>query len=387
LVKLLLLPWQLLSDGLRDLREIPVGNRPCLDLLRTLAITLVFCDHTADYFKNADFLRKMPFVRFGWGGVDLFFVLSGLLIGGQLWRELRRTRTVDVKRFVLRRGFRIWPVYFSLVLILLGEHIFLGWNRSGLWADAIFVSNYFHHHQVGGGWSLSTEEQFYLLIPILLAIGAKFLSQRSMIGAVVAWIAVLPLIRYLVTFRMTNWDDMVNATYYPSYSHADGLAMGLFIAWLLLWHPEILRIGRWLDFTLAALFIVGICSWYIQSIAFQYSFLTVTWAALTLLLLRIQLPSVLRSKVFYATSRLSYSFYLIHWGLLRRFVPPYHVAVFGSGNKSFLLALVIWGIISLGLAFLSFSWIELPFLKLRERVLAKKRETVNGAAYSHVSMI
>lgn len=385
--RLLLHPLRLLSDGWKDLREIPVGNRPCLDVLRTLAICLVFCHHTALYFDNAYFLRKLPFIRFGWSGVDLFFVLSGLLIGGQLWKELRKTGSIAIKRFILRRGFRIWPVYFSLILALLAEQVFWGRNRSGLWANAIFVANYFHYspNQIGGGWSLSTEEQFYLLIPILLVVGVKFLSPRSMIGVVVAWIAVLPLVRYLVTLRMTDWDAMVDVAYYPFHTHSDGLAVGLLLAWILLWHPGVLKIGRWLDFTLAVICVVGLCCWYIQSITFQYSFMAMTYAALTLLLLRIQLPSFLRSKVFYATSRLSYSLYLIHWGLLRRFVPSHQVPIFGSGNKSFLLALVTWGIVSLGLAFLSFSLIELPFLKLRERVLANKRDPADNPAHSHAS--
>ena len=109
-----------------------------------------------------------PFVRWGWTGVDLFFVLSGLLIGTQLWRELDRTGDIRVGRFLLRRGLRIWPLYTSLVVSIFGEVVFLGRDGSGLWSDAAYLSNYFHC-QIGGSWSLSTEEQFYILAPISLA--------------------------------------------------------------------------------------------------------------------------------------------------------------------------------------------------------------------------
>ena len=50
-------------------------------------------------------------MRFGWTGVDLFFVLSGFLVGGLLFRELRQQSGLDVRRFIIRRGFKIWPSY------------------------------------------------------------------------------------------------------------------------------------------------------------------------------------------------------------------------------------------------------------------------------------
>jgi peptidoglycan/LPS O-acetylase OafA/YrhL len=63
--------------------------------------------------------------------------LSGFLIGGQLWKELKASGTVDVRRFILRRGFRIWPLYYALAAFLLAERLFLGIQRPGLylWID------------------------------------------------------------------------------------------------------------------------------------------------------------------------------------------------------------------------------------------------------------
>jgi peptidoglycan/LPS O-acetylase OafA/YrhL len=318
---------------------------------------------------------KTPVVRFGWTGVDLFFVLSGLLIGGQLWKELRASGTIDVRRFILRRGFRIWPFYYSLVAFLLGERLFLGRERPGLWLDATFLSNYYSdfrvaRHQIGGGWSLSLEEQFYLLIPILLLVGAKFVSPRSLIRLALVWLFVLPLIRHLVLLRLSDPGQGFDSVYYPFQTHSDGLAMGLLISWIMTWKPGLLLTRRWLDGVLVLIFLVGCYLWYSASLTYLFSVVAITYGALTFLLLRVPLGTVFRSRVFYVISRLSYGVYLLHWGLFKR-VMPYYTYLFGDGSRSFLFAYVLWGTVSLALAFVTFSVIELPFLKLRDRVLAK----------------
>src|SRR5438874_2060458 len=69
-----------------DLKESPPGNLPCLDVLRSAAILLVLNLHVGEFFSSR--VRNLPFVFYGWSGVDLFFVLSGFLIGEQLWKEL-----------------------------------------------------------------------------------------------------------------------------------------------------------------------------------------------------------------------------------------------------------------------------------------------------------
>ncbi len=103
-------------NPLRDLIERPKGNIPALDAFRSLAVVLVIISRfSATLIKRggaANRFGKLPLVTGGRVGVDLFFVLSGYLIGGQIWRELSKTGTVDMPRFLLRRGLRIWPLYF-----------------------------------------------------------------------------------------------------------------------------------------------------------------------------------------------------------------------------------------------------------------------------------
>jgi peptidoglycan/LPS O-acetylase OafA/YrhL len=105
----------LFSGSVSELLHPPASQIPFLDGLRSIAILLVISDHLSAKFVAAygpNLYSRLPFVANGWIGVDLFFVLSGFFIGGQLWKERRDSGSVAVGRFILRRGFRIWPLYF-----------------------------------------------------------------------------------------------------------------------------------------------------------------------------------------------------------------------------------------------------------------------------------
>src|ERR1017187_5364664 len=112
----------LFSGSIVELLHPPAGQIPFLDGLRSIAILLVMNGHLSHRFAEAygqNFYSRLPFVQNGWIGVDLFFILSGFFIGGQLWKELRDRGSIAVGRFVLRRGFRIWPLYFFTFLCVL----------------------------------------------------------------------------------------------------------------------------------------------------------------------------------------------------------------------------------------------------------------------------
>src|ERR1035437_9197939 len=94
----------LFRNAFFDLKHRPHGNLPCLDVLRSAAILFVLSAYLGGLFSLR--VQKLPFVFYGWSDVDIFFVLSGILIGGMLWKELDRSGDIDIGRFVLRRGFR-----------------------------------------------------------------------------------------------------------------------------------------------------------------------------------------------------------------------------------------------------------------------------------------
>src|SRR5262245_20703739 len=107
---------QLVLEPLHELNHPPRNAVPALDALRTCAVLFVVVGHAAAAYTSSagreNAFAHLPWVRNGWIGVDLFFVLSGYLIGNQLWKELLSTHGIDFPRFFLRRSFRIWPLYY-----------------------------------------------------------------------------------------------------------------------------------------------------------------------------------------------------------------------------------------------------------------------------------
>lgn len=107
----------------------------------------------------------------GWIGVDLFFVLSGFLISGLLFREHRKTGGVRIGRFLARRGFKIYPAFYVMILFTLavGSLFDQRLPLRDVLAELSFTQNYF------GGlwdhtWSLAVEEHFYIGIAALFAL-------------------------------------------------------------------------------------------------------------------------------------------------------------------------------------------------------------------------
>jgi len=219
--------------ALRSLFVPPPGTFPSLDALRTAAIVLVIGNHLAvggsELVPSSSW--SLVLFRYGWTGVDLFFVLSGFFIGRQLQRELQRTGTVQVPRFLLRRGLRIWPLYFAWVAFVA---LALG-KRHGLWPDLVFLSNY-AQGQVSGGWSLSTEEQFYLIVPLLLLAVQRLLGRRGQAWVPLGLLALMPVVR-AVTLHGAG-EARFDRIYGPIHTHCDGLLVGLFLAWASVKHPH-----------------------------------------------------------------------------------------------------------------------------------------------------
>lgn len=367
----------LFRGAVQDLRVRPRGNVPTLDVLRSIAILVVFSGHYGFDFQGKHWVQALPMFFWGWTGVDLFFVLSGYLIGSQLWKEIKRTDRIRIGRFLLRRGLRIWPLYYAFVAFV-GFEGFFGRNIGGLWSDACFLSNYFHC-QVGGGWSLSTEEQFYILAPLSIALFALVLKPRRLWIVPVGGLLVLLVNRAVVMHYSTlSVADLRQKLYLPMATHADGLAIGLLLAWFTVFYPALIKSKRFRLSACAAMVVVGGVLYAINQVLFNYTALGLVFGAAALWGIGLEkTPKLLDWHGFYIISRLSYGMYLNHIGLLSRLRELLLPLRQKGGEPAFWLLYFASILVSLGIAFVTFQLIEWPFLQIRARWLAsdKKVET------------
>ncbi len=359
----------LLRGPISDLAHRPPNNVATLDVLRSLAILLVFTGHFAPGYQAAAWFSRSPAAYFGWTGVDLFYVLSGLLIGIQLWKELKKTNYIKIPVFLLRRGLRIWPLYYTFAAFILLEGIFFHRNLSGIWSDLLFLSNYFHN-QIGGGWSLSTEEQFYILIPISLLLVSRIIPLRRMWVFPAVVLVCMPVVRAL-TVRAYGAAIAHQRMYFPIHTHSDGLAIGILLAWTAVMHPEFVKTGSARKFVIPMAALLGAALYAWDRIVFNYTSLALVYGAMALWGLAIRQPGrILSWHGFYIISRLSYGMYLNQFGLLRitDWLRPLHR--FGVAGLLFAYLLALGACMLV--AFCTFMLIERPFLNLRDRWLASR---------------
>jgi peptidoglycan/LPS O-acetylase OafA/YrhL len=356
---------------------------------------MVLAFHSSGRFAKLshydDQFARFPVVSGGWRGVDLFFVLSGYLIGRQLWRELRTTGSIRLGRFiVLRRGLRIWPLYyFALAVYLVGSRAGKELFWSGRWwTDAAFLSNYLPGNVIMGAWSLCIEEQFYLVTPILILIPV-LISRRVTLEGYRPWLVgvaiALPVIRMLALHGSTIHFATPNAAhaylYHTFHTHADALVIGLLLANLTDGRaPQRPGLAIGAVFASLVLTVVGRKLW---PAVFDFTSSALVFGSITWLLLSVPRVSatLFGFRLFHVISRLSYGIYLNHQLLLEWFDQDAFRLVrstglpLGLGNVAYF---VIFTILSAAVAVVSFCVIEWPFLRLRDRLL-KPRSNEQGA--------
>jgi peptidoglycan/LPS O-acetylase OafA/YrhL len=381
-----------LSGGL------PKASEDCnrireLDGLRGVAIGMVVIYH---FFQLTLAVRPgsaaaylQAAVRLTWSGVDLFFVLSGFLIGGILLDARASTNYYSV--FYKRRFFRIIPIYvvtllLASVLVSLGQgpaasqFAWLVPSGAPWYAYLTFTQNFWMTHAGIFGsnglamtWSLAVEEQFYLTLPLYI----RSLSQRWLVLALLIGICAAPLLR---TLFLQFWSDNWIGFYTMMLCRADALLLGVLAAVLLRnerWKERI-RGGGSVFCILIPIFLFGlafltlraanITSPIMKSVGF-------TWLALfyvTILVFAVTRPDsmlskILRWKWLCWLGTLAYGIYLFHIGVLDLlFGLIWGYAPKVTGGATFLATLVAIAV-TLLLATLSWRYFEQPLLRLGRR--------------------
>jgi peptidoglycan/LPS O-acetylase OafA/YrhL len=237
------------------------GRIPGLDALRAVSIVLVLAAHVLFAARyGTDMHVRARVLSFGFLGVDFFFVISGFLITLLLLREQDRTGNISLRGFYRRRALRILPAY----LVFLGAMYIatrIGWEqiRTGDWIAALTYTMNWRGTTwvspawaVGHVWSLSVEEQFYLLWPPLV----MFLSPRALKRVLIGCILVAPIFRVAARIFLPNYEAFGRMSF-PA--RVEPIAAGCLLAMLAVDPAGRALLNRWcrgLGSVLLALFLV-----------------------------------------------------------------------------------------------------------------------------------
>jgi peptidoglycan/LPS O-acetylase OafA/YrhL len=371
-----------------DVAAAPPTRNHGLDTLRALAITLVFAYHYMVFVSREPTFGWVSVV--GWVGVDLFFVLSGYLIANQLFEGMVRGQQVSLKRFYARRALRTLPVFWVvLAAYFLWPSAMGGKMPPPLWRFLSFTQNYqlqpgtaFSH-----AWSLCIEEQFYVVFPLVLVVGARLRSSVSK-----GWALLIALVALGIAARTGLWLHYGREStgqisgyhpniYYATLCRFDEILPGVAVAMLKNFHSD--AWARWMQrgqalfawglvAVLAALFcvynfyeIAGYGYGFFMT-AFGYSLVAAAFAVLVAAALspsswlhRVRVPGA------YQLALWSYSIYLSHKAIA--FVLQTQGKASGWSSATTLIAITVACMV--GGAVLYYV-VEQPFMKLRHRWFA-----------------
>jgi peptidoglycan/LPS O-acetylase OafA/YrhL len=362
--------------GQQALRCPPPKNIAVLDVLRSIAILLVVGGHIVGeylHFYEPNFLTGLPVFYYGWIGVDLFFVLSGFLIGQQIWKEYIRSGNIDIPRFLIRRGLRIWPLFYAVYFLILAFNyqFHTDWQRA--WPDLVFLSNY-KQGIVSGAWSLATEEQFYILFPVLFCLVLRRFHLDKHLFLLLALYFSLPFIRWLIVLTAEGPVSIGNQSILnkPIHTHCDGLVAGLMLAWISQCRPGWLKKWHWSK-NLVVLMATGTIALLLRNYndhVFAFFSLSLIFGSWVFCSLK---DNTIFSRIaswrgFFVLSRLSYGMYLNHFEVLPRIV-PFLSRYFKSDITALFFILIISVASSVFVAWITYILIEHPFLELREVII------------------
>ncbi|MEM7548923.1 MAG: acyltransferase [Bacteroidota bacterium] len=347
-----------------------------LDFLRGIAVILVL-------FAHSDYDSILQDI--GWVGVDLFFVLSGFLVSGLVFKEFKRNNSFDAKRFLIRRGFKIYPPFyiFLLTTIILNYVLYQEFFELNLILREVF---YLQSYKLGiwhHTWTLALEEHFYLLLTMLsvIIIGSKIRFSKT--GSL---ISIFLLIVLVFTFRYgTALKHIDEVPYFLFKTHIRGenIIWGILIAYLYhftnfyQWFSK--RTTLWLLLSVILFipnfFFIG--GGFVLN-TFGITLNGISFSVLVLIFLNLfenkkvnkgyDLGSIIFKPILFTAyvGLHSYSIYLWHL-LIKRVM---YALKAGNVPIYFLLALTFGIIFSI--------IIEKPFLKIRDKNFPSVRHSFNG---------
>lgn len=354
--------------------EVPEKRNFGLDLLRFIAIFTVLVSHSITVLP-----QKYYFVhKFITDGVLIFFVLSGFLIGRILIRDFKEDISFrKIFNFWKRRWWRTLPAYFFTIIIILVVS-FLSQksiNLEYLFKSLIFVQNFTYHSAefFPESWSLSIEEWFYLILPVILFfiffISKKTIRKTILIAFIIILLASI-LIRYYIFYNteinsIQLWDQNLRS---PVITRLDSILIGVLGAWF--YHFK----RSFFDSKKGILFILGIILFLTNKIFFDYFIvydfytcvLYFSIMPLSILLMVPKFYHMKETKLLYFNnvitkgSLISYSMYLINLTIISTLIlQPLKISIW--------FKFILFWFLTSTLSILMYKYVEQPFLKLRDK--------------------
>jgi peptidoglycan/LPS O-acetylase OafA/YrhL len=356
--------------------EVTFIHVKALDGLRAVAVLIVMFHHLELLIpENKGFLKA------GYLGVDVFFVLSGFLITSVLIKEHSKTNGVSLKNFFMRRTLRLIPAYwfFLAVLYVFGNYFLLPesaeiiyGSNNFLWAT-LYLTNWHRiliDNDLTGNlnhtWSLAIEEQFYIFWSLVLYLAFKEKKTRSQIFN-------LTLIMVAVTVTWQIFRVIVKAEvdtlYYSTDIRIDALLIGCFLSFLYYWRfiPKGFTESKKFQFISFASLIISIVilfNFAYGDISLFYGFKSLFSVCIAVIILWLLtqkehfITKILELKVLCWTGTISYPLYLWHY-LCYEFTRKY----FDSAYSQVAIGLTL----SFILASFSYYLIEKPFLRMKTK--------------------
>ena len=330
---------------------------PQLDSVRGLAVLIVLL-HNTDKYHYTGF-----FARYGWMGVDLFFVLSGFLITGILVST--KETSGYFRKFYARRCLRIWPLYYCAILFMFvvvplvrpseASKIFEA-RSMPWWAYLVYLQNFFVPSVtqatglLGVTWSLAVEEQFYAVWPIIV----RYCSEAQLRKITISLICFSPILRFVLAHRGFH-------LYPNTFCRLDGLMAGALLALVFrdkAFSRDAYVRPAWVTFLVAsplALITAGRVEWAVYSFT---ALASVSFVYLALCSKQKWLQMILGNRFLIYTGSISYGIYLLE-------KIPTDMAMSLHLDKHPLFVLPLTALATYVLAILSWNLLEKPFLRLK----------------------
>jgi len=376
-----------------------------LDVMRSLAIIIVLFGHLINIFiehlytvipyTNLSLKRFFFYFVTGFDGVDLFFVLSGFLIGNSIlstYKSEKLSLKYLITSFWIKRWLRTLPNYFVvLILLILINKWFFMTNDSDINNNYIGYFVFYQNilsgelHFFPESWSLSVEEWFYITFPLVLTL-INYLSNNF---SVRKWLLLITIITFIIgglffrinynlssnfnSIGITCWNRDIRTSVLM---RIDAIIYGVLFAFLNIYYSDYLKNLRYVFAFFGSMILAYSFDRFflntnkldavIFSHSLYFSFVGIGFAMWIPFFNYLRINSVFLIKVFTLISVLSYSFYLINFSLIQNIILRI------LENNSLILCFVKFLFCVISTFFVSlvlYKFVELPFMKLRKKII------------------